>query len=347
MRVKSVYDDGLSGQSVSFDFKISNPTENLTVSPEDRSGAGSIIQLPPYKRDYALHIPKKASTITNRLLAHFISYFINLSHPKITVIGLDVEIDLFDAFSKSVGRNTDYHFDVVVSGASEDFVCHCFLLAKAISDDEKGTNALYMGANGRAVKRFDMDGVIGLKAIDNKFAFLGYIESAALDDSVNDTRTDFSLSEDEVESIVDQAKERVKEFLAPELAEFRKKQAGIVTALRIEHPRFLSIQGTSGEIAETFHYGTNKKEDIFVEMSRQSLRQYERRKNAFNRSIEKKLPNVEAKAKEYVVEFKQEFVSSLAEYVMKRKLVLEVFEESLKFKPDTDQEPSMRISLRP
>ncbi|MEQ8490818.1 MAG: hypothetical protein RKE52_19125 [Marinovum algicola] len=73
-------------------------------------------------------------------------------------------------------------------------------------------------------------------------------------------------------------------------------------------------------------------------MSRQSLRQYERRKNAFKRSIEKKLPDVEAKAKEYVAELKQESVSSLAEYVMKRKLVLDVFEESLKFKPNTDQD---------
>ena len=54
-----------------------------------------------------------------------------------------------------------------------------------------------------------MDGVIGLKAIDSKFAFLGYIESAALDESVNDTRTVFSLSVEEIESSVDQAIERV------------------------------------------------------------------------------------------------------------------------------------------
>ena len=77
VRVKSVYDDGSSGLSVSFDFKISNPTDNLTFLPADRGAAGSIIQLTPYKQDYAFHIPKKASTITNRLLAHFISYFIN------------------------------------------------------------------------------------------------------------------------------------------------------------------------------------------------------------------------------------------------------------------------------
>ena len=36
VRVKSVYDDGSSGLSVSFDFKISNPTDNLTFLPADR-----------------------------------------------------------------------------------------------------------------------------------------------------------------------------------------------------------------------------------------------------------------------------------------------------------------------
>jgi hypothetical protein len=51
-----------------------------------------------------------------------------------------------------------------------------------------------------------MDSVIGLKAIDGKFAFLGYVESISLNDSANDTRTDFSLSDDELDEILDFAK---------------------------------------------------------------------------------------------------------------------------------------------
>ena len=88
----------------------------------------------------------------------------------------------------------------------------------------------------------------------------------------------------------------------------------------MEHPRFLSIAGTPRDIADTLHYGTNSKEDIFVEMSRKSLRQYEKRKNAFRRSLEKKLPDIQEKAKEYVSGLKEESVSSLAEYVAKRKM---------------------------
>ncbi len=206
------------------------------------------------------------------------------------------------------------------------------MLPKSISDDDRSTNALYLGANGRAVKRYDMDPVIGLKAIDGKFAFLGYVESAALDLAVNDTRTDFSLSDDDVEAIVDHAKERVRDFLASELSHIRAKQSETIAQLRYEHPRFLSVARDAKAVADTLHYATQKKEDIYIELSRKSLRSYETRKNAFRRSVGKKLPDIEARAKEFVSELKEDSVSSLAEYVAKRKLILDVFEESLRFR---------------
>lgn len=87
-----------------------------------------------------------------------------------------------------------------------------FSFAKTISDDES-VNALYLGANGRAVSRHELDSVLGLKAIGGKYAFLGYVESAYLNRKVNDTRTAFSLDEDQTSSIVDAAKIAQKNFL--------------------------------------------------------------------------------------------------------------------------------------
>lgn len=326
-------------QRVQFDFTIEEPLKGIILHPTSEGDAGTTIILSPYRREYSQYIPKKLSTIANRILAHFISYFINISHPTVVIADEGERIDLFDTFTGSIERDKDFPFQEQISGSTKDFALHCFLLPKAISDDERSTNALYLGANGRAVKRYDMDAVIGLKAIDNKFAFLGYVEGNALDASVNDTRTDFSLSEDEIDAIVDNAKARMKEFLGPELQQIRDKQADVVQALRQEHPRFLSIAGTPRDIADTLHYGTSSKEEIFVEMSRKSLRQYEKRKNAFKRSLEKKLPDIQEKAKEYVSGLKEESVSSLAEYVAKRKMILEVFEESLKYR-EIDEETS-------
>ena len=211
------------------------------------------------------------------------------------------------------------------------FILHCFLLPKTISDDEKSTNALYLAANGRAVKRYELDGVLGMKAINGKYAFLGCVESKVLDSTANETRTGFSLDDEELELIVNEAKVLAKEFLKPEIEEIRRRQKKRIVSLRTEHPRFLSVAREPDKFVEKLHLSTQTEEEIFVELSRQSLRGYNRRKSSFSKSVQQKLPDITDKAKEFVSGLQAESVSSLAEYVMKRKLILEVFEKSLRF----------------
>jgi hypothetical protein len=332
VKVKSYFLDGDSVSSVSFDFCLDDPISNIAY---DNGGIeeniGTHVELSPYKNVYARPIPRKSSTIASRVLAHFISYFVNISQPKIEIYDGSETIDLFDQFTSSTERDQDFKFKLELSQGEFNFVCHCFLLPKSISDDEKSTNALYLGANGRAVKRYEMDAVLGMKAIGGKHAFLGYVESDILNNTANDTRTEFSLSEEDLGLIVDEAKTKAKEFLAPEINEIRKRQEKVVATLRTEHPRFLSVVRDPEDFSDKLHLSMQKEEDIYVELSRQSLRQYKRRRNGFRKSVEKKLPDITAKAQEYVAGLQSESVSSLAEYVMKRKLILEVFEESLKY----------------
>lgn len=335
VKVYSQYLDEDGANEMSFTFCLDDPIKNISkVTLEKPSSLGSKVDIFPYRQAYASTIPKKCATIANRTLAHFISYFVNISQPKILFFDGEETIDLFDKFSDSTERDQDYTFQLEFSGEIHDFTVHCFLLPSGISDDEKSTNALYLGANGRAVNRFDMDNVFGLKAIGGKLAYLGYVESKILDSTANDTRTDFSLSEDVVEAIVDTAKEFAKKFLKPEIDEIRDKQGKVVAALRKEHPRFLSLPD---DVANDLHLSFQREEAIYVELSRVSLRTYKRRKAAFKKSISKKLPDIEAKAKEYVDGLQDESTASLAEYVMKRKLIIEVFEESLKYKEIDDE----------
>ncbi len=278
-------------------------------------------------------------TLAGRILAHFISYFVNISQPKIEIIDNDATFDLFDQFTASTERDQDLQFSVRVSEGEAICVMHCFLLQKSISDDEKSTNALYLGANGRAVKRYEMDGVLGMKAIDGKYAFLGYVESDLLNRTANETRTEFSLSSDDLDAIVDAAKLKAKEFLAPEISEIKERQKELVAEIRAEHPRFLSVARNVGDFADKLHLSMQKEEEVFVELSRETLRQYKRRKSDFQTSVKKKLPDIHAKAKSYVDGLQSESISSLAEYVMKRKLILEAFEESMKY-TDIDEKKS-------
>lgn len=332
VRIESLFSDAQGVSRVVFDFCLDDPIRNIEYS----DGAavehiGTTIELFPYKDTYARPIPRKVATIASRVLAHFISYFVNISQPKIEIIDGAKSIDLFDQFTSVTERDQDFRFVLTLSTGEFEFVCHCFLLPKSISDDENSTNALYLGANGRAVKRYELDAVLGMRAIGDKYAYLSYVESEILNDTANDTRTEFSLSDDDLEIIVNAAKAKAREFLAPEITDIRERQEKVVASLRVEHPRFLSVARDSKEFANNLHLSMQKEEDVFVELSRQSLRQYKRRKKAFLTSVKKKLPDITAKAQEYVAGLQSESVSSLAEYVMKRKMILEVFEESLKY----------------
>jgi hypothetical protein len=340
VKVRSQYEESGQAKAMSFEFCLADPISNMET--EDLSKVtqiGTTVEINPYRDSYARVIPKRAATIASRTLAHFISYFVNISQPKILFYDGDEIIDLFDEFSDSTERDEDFKFNLTIADEKHEFVVHCFLLPKAISDDEKSTNALYLGANGRAVRRFDMDNVLGLKAINGKYAFLGYVESKILNTTANDTRTDFSLSDDDILEIVDLSKNKAKKFLEPEISEIRDKQKKVVAALRTEHPRFLSVTQDVDAASNDLHLSMQKEEEIYVELSRQSLRSYKRRKSAFQKSVKKQLPDIETKAKEYVDGLQGESVASLAEYVMKRKLILEVFESSLKYK-DVEKQSS-------
>jgi hypothetical protein len=322
------FEDG-AWQSISFDFTIANPITSF----DQRLAVGerylTEVTINPFRSEFATRIPRRLDTIANRVIAHFVSYFTNISHPQITITDETDTIDLFDAFTEKVERDGDYTFQI--EGVAEPFTMHCFLLPKSISDDERSVNALYLGANGRAVTRHELDSVLGMKAINNQFAFFGYVESAYLNAAANETRTSFSLEDEELRQIVDVAKGLAKEFLAPEIKEIRDKQADRITKLGREHPRFYHEARNAEDVAQTLHLATQSEEEIFVELSRQSLRTYNRRRKKYNDSFAKGLPDIKESTDAFMSTLQKDAMSSLAEYVARRKAIIEIFEAGLKF----------------
>ncbi|WP_299155123.1 hypothetical protein [uncultured Tateyamaria sp.] len=268
---------------------------------------------------------------------NFINYFVNVDCPKITLMDSKKSIVLFDKFTDDVVRDGTFPVQVTVDGEERKLSLNCFLVPKNYSDDEKGTNGLFFGAHGRAVNRYDMDGVIGLKAIDGKYAFFGYLEGPMLDSSVNDTRTEFSLSAETIDELKRECITHMHDFLKVEIDLVRERQIQTIVNVRNEHLRFYNIAKNPEEIADKLSLSTQKDEEIFVELSRHSLRQYKKTRRQFAEAKAKDRPDIEQKAKAYVSELQDESLSSLAEYIYKRKLILDIFEEKIGF-ADIDAE---------
>lgn len=327
------FEDTVIGRA--FNFTVADPVADFREFRSASSEVKTTIKVSPFKSEFSSRLPRRLDTIANRLISHFVSYFTNMQHPSIELIDGQEKIDLFDAFAEKVERDKDYPF--TIAGRSDNFVLHCFLLPKSISDDERSVNAVYLGANGRAVSRHELDSVLGMKAIDSRFAFLGYVESDFLNTNANDTRTAFSLDEEEVTEIVDAAKNLVKLFLDPEIKEIRKKQADRIAEIGKEHPRFFHAAREAGQFAEQLHLSKQSEEEIFVELTRDSLRDYKKRKREYNEAWKKSLPNVEQQTESFMQKLKEDAMSSLAEYVARRKSILEIFESGLAFKDIEDE----------
>ncbi len=333
---KYVSDGGVA--SIQFDF-VADPSEPISnlVEGSATGEIGTTIRLTPLKVAYALHVPVKLETIAVRTVAHFINYFVNIDCPKITLMDFEDSIILFDQFTEDMVRDKTYPIKVQVDGEERKLSLNCFLVPKKYSDDETGTNGLFFGAHGRAVKRHEMDSVIGLKAIDGKYAFFGYLEGPMLNESVNDTRTEFSLGDDTIDELKRECIIGMQDFLQVEIDKVRDRQIQTIVDVRNEHLRFYNIAKDPAEIASKLSLATQKDEDIFVELSRHSLRQYKKARRQFVEAKSKDLPDIDQKAKEYVSELQDESLSSLAEYIYKRKLILDMFEDRSGF-DDIDAE---------
>ena len=268
---KYVSDGGMA--SIQFDF-VADPSEPISnlVEGSTTGDVGTTVRLTPLKIAYALHIPVKLETIAVRTIAHFINYFVNIDCPRITLMDSESSIVLFDQFTEDMVRDKTYPIKVQADGEERKLSLNCFLVPKKYSDDETGTNGLFFGAHGRAVKRHEMDSVIGLKAIDGKYAFFGYLEGPMLNESVNDTRTEFSLGDDTIDDLKRECIIGMQDFLQVEIDKVRERQIQTIVDVRNEHLRFYNIAKDPEEIASKLSLATQKDEDIFVELSRHSLR---------------------------------------------------------------------------
>ena len=336
--IASNYQNGSGISSIQFDF-VADPDQPISNLQEgDTTGdVGTVVRLTPLKTAYAHHIPVKLDTVAVRTVAHFINYFVNIDCPIITLCDSKKSIKLSEKFTNDTVRDQEYPIQITLNGEERELSLNCFLVPKRYSDDEIGTNGLFFGAHGRAVKRYEMDSVIGLKAINGKFAFFGYLEGSVLNEVVNDTRTEFSLGDDPIDGLKRECIEKIKIFLCSEINQVRKSQIETIIAVRNEHLRFYNIAKCPEEIAEKLSLSTQNDEDIFVEMSRHSLRKYKKAQKKFADAKKNDPPYIEKEAKDYVSELKCESLSSLAEYIYKRKLILDIFEKKSGF-ANTDAE---------
>jgi hypothetical protein len=220
--------------------------EDNEVSVAREQRARTIVRLKGFKERFQVVAPKRMETIGAYLVEHCLEYLIRPQHPTLVLTDSfsGEVISLNDLFEKEMGHNASWiKFE---AGGHQFEILHVKLYSSHVKE-----HLLHFCANNRVVKSDKLMGKIPnlAKALHDEagkeFAYAGYLDGKLLDDTVNQERTDFSLSSEEGSlfegaftwsNLRSAACEQISSFLSPFTVSIQRQK-------RERLDRFVATQG--------------------------------------------------------------------------------------------------------
>ena len=330
-------------RSFAFSLRDPNPIQNHVLRPADPGAeSGTEIRLEPYTPPFDAHCPKKLSTIAAKLVGHFLPYFVVNRCPSITITDVDEGVELGHFYSDNQQRS---EVDIITStfdllAKPEEFHVYHVLLKKQLKFLERGgLHWLFWAGNERVAQEDAIDGQIGLKYVgeNEDCVYIGLVTSPYLDRHVNQERTAFTFRPETGVEIHKAVLATTKNFLSDYIGRIRAQQQATADRVIRENPQFLPFRDILGDVVNSLSLNTQGEEEIFLELSRRRLRN-RRRVEGRLRSLQNNAgDDLEKDVQELSKALNDEKKSSLAEYVVRRKAILELLDSSLAY-----QQPEKR-----
>lgn len=339
-QIVSTFADGeaIMQRSFAFSLKAANAIQDhlLVVAPVG-SSQKTEVRLAPFEMSFEAHCPKKTSTIAAKLVGHFLPYLVVEKAPQIVLIDGDEVVDLRSYYANNQVRNT---VDIVtltvdlVDGPQEFHVYHT-LLKKQLKFLENGLHWMFYAGNQRVARQDAIDGQLGLRYVGdaNDCVYVGLVGGPFLDDHVNQERTSFTFDAEVQADIHKVALASTRTFLSDFIDRIRAQQLETADRVIRENPQFLPFREALPEfVNNSLSLNTQGEEDIYVEFSRRKLR-HKRRLDGQIRSLRAGLSeSFESDVEQITKALNEEKKGSLAEYVVRRKAILDLLDSSLAFK---------------
>jgi hypothetical protein len=347
VKYSSVFLDNKEFRKRTFTFK---PIENGIFEYKEFSSPDSksmtIADLQDYREEYQKFCPKILSEIAEKIVEHFLIYFLEDKCPYITLIDQNGEEILLqnyfgNTFKGSIKRRA-------FSQKGENFTLNLLRVYNT-----RKSHQIHYCANNREVKYELLNSFIPdlgrniEEEEENHFVYHAYLTSDYFDKSVDNERIDFNLSEDEVEdeneviidglsmkSIRKVAIENIEELLKPYLNVVREEKFKTYESHIYEsapqyktilkyHPDTIkkmqpNLSGNKLDI-ELFKIQTDLETEIKV-LGDQVLNP----NDAFLNSSE-----YQEKYSEYIEKFNDIGKANLAKYIVHRKAVIELLDRFL------------------
>jgi hypothetical protein len=332
IEVKSIYDKNDSLRRRSFEFRLSanNQIIKYNESPVRSRGdeTGMNVTFTGLKANgYKEHFPGRATYVFQHFMSHFLPTFIGGRSPTVSLTCGDVTKEFPDAISDIIYRRDTVKKESVDYGELSLILMEC---DKTASSDLKGAHFIHFIAHDRTVHSQRIDGKLGLKYFGDagNRVFHACVFGKFLDKNVNQERTRFTFEDAVIDAMVNEVcMPPIEEFLNGPMQKLKKEQAKVVQEIVSSYP---SVKfGTIDELQNHIPSGELDNDAIYGHLSRQRFRrdqkQAERVRDAFRGLKGEGLDDesIDKAIREASKEIEEAEQRSLAEYIVRRKVVLE------------------------
>ncbi len=348
VRIESVYEDDSSFVTRSFDFVLDIPEieDHLVITPDKKEYSTSVT-LKDYKKDYVKDVPKHLETIASRIIQHCLAYFLRKDCPEIYIYDQEDKLSLNDMFRESF--NTDDNTVTFTVGEQE------FSLLNIKITDKSSThrNKLFLCANERLVESRDLESIIinldSSMYESEKYWYLGVLTGKYFDDNVDMNRLSFNILQDSsvllpdspgMDEIVKTTALKVREYLGDYLDKVQKQKQERIKKYTTDiapQYRLLEIYVPDKIAALKPNLSDEQLDNALYDIKRDFENDTKSECNQLMVQLSKGVISTEEyqdKFSETIEKVSDVNRAALAEYVVHRRIILNLFKRGLEIKED-------------
>lgn len=339
--IKSTYFEDGHWHLRLFDFALTgvNPEQNDSLLELEDAVQQTIVSLNGFRNPYRDSVAYSLESLAKKIIEHCLPYFITGKCPQITLKDNRGESFNLNSYYEKTYKDSLHQDPMELRG--KHYTLYHMLLAEGADKHE-----LHLCANNREVKSYALSNYIPdmkkkLVNDEDAYYYVGYLAGDYLDEAVNTERSDFDFSDGPLfgdtrePEIVETAVEYIRAYLSDELTKVAdEKKTQIDMLVKTKRPQYRLLLNRHPEVYDRIPAGLPENK-LDLELYKQQ-QQWEFDTAKKRHDIEKKVkqdatsdPSFQKLFDEYCENITELSRASLAEYVVRRKAVIDLLEHAL------------------
>lgn len=339
--IKSTYFEDGHWHLRAFDFALTgvNPEQNDSILELDDSVQQTIVRLDGFKNPYRDSVAYSLESLAKKIIEHCLPYFITGKCPQIILKDNRGESFNLNSYYEKTYKDSLHQDPMELRG--RHYTLYHMLLTEGADKHE-----LHLCANNREVKSYALSNYIPdmkkkLVNGEDAYYYVGYLAGDYLDEAVNTERSDFDFSDGPLfgdtrePEMVETAVGYIRAYLSDELTKVAdEKKTQIDMLVKTKRPQYRLLLNRHPEVYDRIPAGLPE-DKLDLELYKHQ-QQWEFDTAKKKHDIEEKVkqdatsdPSFQKLFDEYCENITELSRASLAEYVVRRKAVIDLLEHAL------------------